>query len=255
MEFKQGRIFKDASLSELPKAQRRSIWLALIEVLARIHNVNFKAVGLSQFGRDFGYFQRQIKSLSKVSLAQLKVDPSVPAIPQFQELCTILNREQPEDTVSIVHGDFKMDNCIFHPTEPTVIAVIDWELSTLGHFGADLGNSLSPFYIPKGQGSTFFGPSLDPASAHRLGVPSREEIITAYCKCRSPAMMVQKTLSEMYYYVGFFCWKNVSDTWCLASFKWDWDKVCGGESSKCLLSVLTFFFFLCRPLFCGHSLL
>ena len=78
------------------------------------------------------------------------MDERVPDIPHFDDLVRTINEKQPRDAVSIVHGDFKMDNCIFHPTRPEVIAVIDWELSTIGHYGADLGNSLSPFFMTEG---------------------------------------------------------------------------------------------------------
>jgi aminoglycoside phosphotransferase (APT) family kinase protein len=137
MEFKKGRIFKDNSLSEIPKKDRRQIWLALIDVLARIHNVEYHQVGLEKYGRNSDYFKRQTKSLTKVSQAQLAVDVSVPNIPKFNELVNTLNNCRPNDASSIVHGDFKMDNCIFHPTEPRVIAVIDWELSTIGKIMID----------------------------------------------------------------------------------------------------------------------
>ena len=211
MEFKKGRIFKSPDLNDLPKKERRGIWLALIDVLARLHNVDFRSVGLEKFGRSFGYFERQTKSLSAVSKLQLASDPSVPEIPEFDRLVNILNEQRPADAVSIVHGDFKMDNCIFHPTEPRVIAVIDWELSTIGHFGADLGNSFSPFYFPEdgdAYGSTIFGPPLSPAAALEQGLPSKEEMLNHYCNRRSPVMDFNAIRKEMYYYVGFFCWKN-----------------------------------------------
>jgi len=105
MEFCNGRIFKDPSLPELSKEDRHKCWMSLLETLAKIHNVDFRAVGLEKFGRAGGYFERQIKSLSKVSAAQAAVDPvKVPKIPQFEETGKRLVSEQPKDMVSICHG-------------------------------------------------------------------------------------------------------------------------------------------------------
>ena len=193
---------------ELPKQDRRDIWLALIDVLAKLHNVDFRQVGLEKFSRSIGgYFKRQLNSLSNVSKAQLEVSPDVPEIPEFHTLVQILNDNSPKDNVSIVHGDFKMDNCIFHPTEPKIIAVIDWEMSTIGHYGGDLGNSLSPFFMPEDR-PPVFGPTLAPSRCIELGLPSINEILNLYCNRRSPVLDLMQLKSEMYYYVGFFCWKN-----------------------------------------------
>jgi len=208
MEFMQGRIFKDPALPECEPAERRALWFALIDALAAVHNVDFVAVGLGEFGRQGGYFERQTTSLSKVSAAQLAVDPEeVPEIPDFDLLANMLRQLQPKDAVSIVHGDFKMDNCIFHPTESRVIAMIDWEMSTIGHFGADMGNCLSPYFMPE-DAPPLFGTSLPPNVAAELGLPTREEIMEHYCDQRQPKSDFQELSAEMLFYVGFFCWKN-----------------------------------------------
>lgn len=209
MEFKRGRIFKDTSLKNCPKEQRRDVWVALIDVLARLHNVDFRAIGLERFGKDKNYFERQTRNLARVSKAQLAVDDRVPSIPHFDELVKQIVSKQPSDAANIVHGDFKMDNCIFHPTLPKIIAVIDWELSTIGHYGADLGNSLSPFFMTEGDPrGVLLGTPLVPSVIRELCLPSKEDLIAAYCKRRNPSLDTTQILREMFFYVGFFCWKN-----------------------------------------------
>ncbi|CAK9109625.1 Acyl-CoA dehydrogenase family member 10 (ACAD-10) [Durusdinium trenchii] len=217
MEFCQGRIFKDTTLKELPKGDRAQCWRSLMETLAKVHNVNFKAVGLDGYGREGGYFERQVKSLSKVSAAQEAVDPAkVPKIPQFKELGERLARDRPEDHISICHGDFKMDNVIFHPTEPRVIAVIDWEMSTIGHYGADIGNCLAPLYAPTAEEDEEIGASglaaimnsISEADAANLGLPSRSDLLQHYCAARRPALDFSVELSNVWYYLAFYWWKT-----------------------------------------------
>ncbi|GBG24207.1 Acyl-CoA dehydrogenase family member 11 [Hondaea fermentalgiana] len=218
MQFCEGRIFKDASLAELPREERAACWKSLLEALAKIHNVDYKAVGLGDFARaGNGYFERQVNSLSKVSAAQEAVDPvKVPKIPQFKELGNRIIENLPEDVVSICHGDYKMDNVIFHPTESRVIAVIDWELSTLGHYGADIGNCMGPLYAPdpktlsdegaKGIMAIMRTVSVDEAA--ELGLPTRAELLKHYCSFRRPVIDFSREVQRAWYYVAFYWWKT-----------------------------------------------
>lgn len=205
MEFLRGRVFKDPTLPELPKEARRAHWFALMDVLAKLHNVDFRAVGLESFGKAGGYFERQTHSLSKVSQAQEAVGDMVPKIPDFNHLVAVLRSQQPKDAVSICHGDYKMDNVIFHPHEPRVIGIIDWEMSTLGHFGADLGNSLGPFFLDERILAPMGG--LTPEVVAEEGLPSREELLQHYCSRRTPQLAPSDELKNMWYYCGFHAWK------------------------------------------------
>mmetsp|Transcript_146 Transcript_146/g.291 ORF Transcript_146/g.291 Transcript_146/m.291 type:complete len:353 (-) Transcript_146:355-1413(-) len=222
MEFCKGRIFKSARLDQLPRKDRYKCWVSLMETLAKIHNVDYESIGLGQFGRSGGYFARQLRSLSKVSKAQEAVSADkVPKIPHFGELAKRLHDEQPPDMVSICHGDYKMDNVIFHPTEPRVIAVIDWELSTIGHYGADLGNCLAPVFGPTG--AAFNNESdtskallalfsnISESESESLGLPTRKDLLRYYCAARRPAFDFNLETQRIWYYLAFYC-KYFQDT-------------------------------------------
>jgi len=210
MEFCKGRIFKDVRLLHLTPQERAQCWRSLVETLAKIHNVDYQKVGLEGFGKSGGYFQRQVKTLTKVSAAQEAVD-NVPKIPKFQELGQRLVHDQPRDLVSICHGDYKMDNVIFHPTESRVIAVIDWEMSTIGHYGADIGNCMAPLFAPNladDAGIAAIMNNISLEEAVKLGLPSRESLVAHYCNCRTPAFDIVQEMSWIWYYLAFYWWKT-----------------------------------------------
>ncbi|KAF9411559.1 hypothetical protein BGZ94_001295 [Podila epigama] len=161
MEFLQGRIFSDITLKKLPFEERRLCWLSAIDTLAKLHKVDHVAIGLESYGKAKGFYSRQISSLSKVSAAQAAAKDTegnvVGPIPGMVELAEWFKHNEVEDSTSIVHGDYKMDNLVFHPTEPRVIGILDWELSTIGHPYSDLANLLNPYYIPVMEGSPMSG--------------------------------------------------------------------------------------------------
>lgn len=136
MERLEGRVFSDGRLPGLEPGERREVYLEMARVLARLHAIRPAAVGLEDFGRSGSYFERQIARWS----GQYR-DSSGPRIPALDQLVDWLPAHVPPDDgkVSIAHGDFRLGNLMFHATEPRVIAVLDWELSTLGHPLADLG--------------------------------------------------------------------------------------------------------------------
>lgn len=132
-----------------------------MRTLAKFHNVDFKKVGLSDFGRHGGFYDRQLKTfgtLSKVQAETVDVDTKVPVgdIPHFHEMVDFFKQKstQPKDRTTLIHGDYKIDNLVFHKTEPRVIGILDWEMATIGHPLSDLVNLTAPWlWVGKDVGS------------------------------------------------------------------------------------------------------
>ena len=177
MEYVEGRVMWDQSLPALDTARRAEIYDEMNRVIAALHKVDVAAVGLADYGKPGNYFERQIGRWSKQYQASL-TDP-IPAMDQLMAWLPahIPDSARDEREVSIVHGDFRLDNLMFHPTEPRVLAVLDWELSTLGHPLADFSYHCMSWHIPPGAFRGIGG--LDHAA---LGIPSEHEYIRRYCE-------------------------------------------------------------------------
>lgn len=176
MERVEGRVFHDSALTDAQPAERRAIWLGLARAMAAMHNVRPDDVGLGDFGRPGNYFERQIGRWTK----QWRASGSDP-IPDLDRLADWLPANLPPDdgAVSLAHGDFRMGNMLFHPTEPRVVAILDWELSTLGHPLADLGFACMAWHTAPDEYGGLMG--LDLAAA---GLPDEAEVIAAYMNAR-----------------------------------------------------------------------
>ena len=177
MAFIEGRVLWDQALPGMTPAERGAIYDEMNRVIATLHDVDPRSVGLADYGKPGSYFARQIGRWSKQYLASITDD-----IPQMQQLIDWLPTHMPASAqddaqVSIVHGDFRLDNLIFHADEPRVIAVLDWELSTLGHPLADFSYHCMAWHIPPGVFRGIGG--LDHAS---LGIPSEREDVRRYCE-------------------------------------------------------------------------
>jgi aminoglycoside phosphotransferase (APT) family kinase protein len=173
MECVEGRVMWDSLLPRLARDERREIYDSMNAVLARLHTIDFSALGLDDFGRPGNYFARQIGRWSKQYRAS-----ETERIPEVDRLMEWLPDNIPDDdTISIVHGDYKLDNMITHPSEPRIIAVLDWELCTLGNPLGDLTYQLSQRRTP---GGNFDG--LDDEQLLELGIPTETEYVDAYCK-------------------------------------------------------------------------
>ena len=173
MDSVDGRILWDGSLPDSTPAQRTAIYEAKIATLAALHATDYKAVGLEDFGKAGSYFSRQISRWTK----QYQLSETT-KIPEMDRLIEWLPTSVPEgETTSIVHGDFRLDNMILHPTESRVLAVLDWELSTLGDPLGDFTYHLMNWVMPSGQRSGLAGLDLE-----ALGIPSMERYIELYCQ-------------------------------------------------------------------------
>ena len=176
MEYKEGRILWDPTLPEIAtKEERAGIYDSMNATLAALHNVDVDAVGLSDFGRPGNYFERQVSRWSKQYRAS-----EMDTIADMETLMKYLVDNMPEDdgTVSLVHGDYRLDNMMFHSDKPEVIALLDWELSTLGHPLADLANQCMAWMLP----STGTMQGLSDINRVDWGIPSNEEYIAKYCE-------------------------------------------------------------------------
>jgi aminoglycoside phosphotransferase (APT) family kinase protein len=167
MEFVDGRVLWEPALPDLTPRERFAIYDSLNEVLAKLHSVDYEARGLEDFGKPGNYFARQISRWSKQYLASI-----TRPVPEMDALLDWLPRTiPPGDDVTIIHGDFKLDNTVVHPTEPRIVAVLDWEISTLGHPLGDFTYLCMPWY-PTG---SFQGLDLQ-----RLGLPTLSEYAATY---------------------------------------------------------------------------
>jgi len=177
MSYEEGRIFWDPALPEVPMEQRQAIVEEQVRVLAALHNVDIESVGLGDYGPEGNYYQRQISRWSKQYKAA-----ETELIPAMETLMQWLPAHMPSEDgrVSLIHGDYRLDNLIYHPTESRILAVLDWELSTLGHPLADLAYLCMCVRLPKI--ATLQG--LAGKNREELGLPDEKAVIAQYCMLR-----------------------------------------------------------------------
>lgn len=176
MEFVQGRVLWEQTLPGMTNTQRADIYDAMNRVIAALHTVPFAQRGLADYGRPGNYFERQIGRWSKQYVASV-----TQPIDEMDKLMAWLPNNMPasardESKVSIVHGDYRLDNLMFHASEPRVLAVLDWELSTIGHPLADFSYHCMAWHIPPG---TFRG--IGGVDVKSLGIPTEDDYIHRYC--------------------------------------------------------------------------
>ncbi len=173
MDYVEGRIFWDPALPEAGNSERAAMYHEMNRVLAAIHSVDLRTQGLEDYGRPGNYFQRQVSRWTK----QYKASETEDIAPMDQLIQWVsANIPQDDGTCGLIHGDYRLDNFIFHPVKPEIIAVVDWELSTLGHPLADLAYQSMQWRMP--HESIVRG--LDGIDRDALGIPTEEDYVREY---------------------------------------------------------------------------
>jgi len=177
MEFLAGRVYRDPLLPDLSPADRTAVYDAMITTLARLHDVDWKAVGLADYGRTEAYIQRQLARWSKqYEASKTGEDPCMDKVTAW-----LAAHVPASESVSIVHGDYRLHNLVLHPREPRILGVLDWELSTLGNPIGDLAYACMLHHLPASDGPAGGLQGLDLAA---LGIPGEAETVATYCRLR-----------------------------------------------------------------------
>jgi aminoglycoside phosphotransferase (APT) family kinase protein len=189
MEFVDGRVLWDQALPGLLPQQRRAIYEEMNRVIAALHQVDYRGIGLADFGKPGNYLERQIGRWTKQYRASetekiAAMDRLIEWLPQHIP---------PGDETCVVHGDYRLDNLIFHPTEPRILAVLDWELSTLGHPLADFSYHCMSWRLEPGQFRGLGGLDLE-----TLGIPTEKEYVAMYCRRTG-----RTGIENWDYYIGY----------------------------------------------------
>lgn len=192
MDYVAGRILWDPALPDMTPTERTAIFTEMNRVIAALHNVDYAAVGLADYGKPGSYFSRQIDRWGKQYRAS-----ETEKIEAMDNLMAWLPANiPPGDETSIVHGDYRLDNVIFHPGEPRILAVLDWELSTLGHPLSDFAYHCMTWRLSPGQFRGLQGHDLA-----ALGIPGEREYVAMYCRRTGRESMIPA--AEWEYYLAF----------------------------------------------------
>jgi aminoglycoside phosphotransferase (APT) family kinase protein len=196
MEMVEGRVFHDPGLPGMTPAERTTYFDDFARVLATLHSVDYVAAGLEDFGRASGYLERQVSRWSKQYDASKTEE-----IPSMDRIMAWLPENLPADqSVSIVHGDYRPGNTITHPTEPRIAALLDWELSTIGHPLADLGYCCASYH-----GEVLSVGEFSSLDHEAMGIPSEKEFVERYCHYAG-----RDQIEDFHYYVIFSLFRSTA---------------------------------------------
>src|SRR6202166_965876 len=191
MDYVEGRVFWDAALPEVAGTERRAIYEEMTRVIAALHTVDYTAVGLADYGKPGRYIERQVARWTQQYRAS-----QTETIDAVERLIEWLPKHIPADEeTAVVHGDYRLDNAIFHPYEPRILAVLDWELSTLGHPLVDLAYLCMRYHLSPEQFRGLAGLELA-----ALQIPSEAECVSDYCRRRGRAPVAPQ---DWTYYLAF----------------------------------------------------
>ncbi|ETN42979.1 uncharacterized protein HMPREF1541_02137 [Cyphellophora europaea CBS 101466] len=192
MEFVKGRIITDPFLGELSPEERKKAWFSFIETLGWLHSIEPDAIGLQGYGKKTEFYRRHCRTYARIEEQQAKVKDVKTgkelgrAHEKFDEIVDFVRSHAPGERYAIVHGDFKFDNLVLHPTEPRVIAILDWELSTIGHPLMDLVYAVGPFWNTQTStghpGAESDESPFSPQNRSKSGMPDPEELLNRYCE-------------------------------------------------------------------------
>lgn len=195
MDHVEGSVDQDPGLPQFDPADRRAAYDSMGSVLARLHAVDWRALGLDDFGKEGGYVARQIKRWTGQYEASRTDD-----IPTMDRLIAWLPDHLPDDDeTTIVHGDYRPGNLIFRPDQPRVAAVLDWELCTLGHPLGDLAHNCLAFSIPRSDSAL---PGLGGADLETMGLPTEDDYVASYC-----AQAGREPIADWGFYQAYACFR------------------------------------------------
>ena len=191
MEMVEGRIFWDATIPGVSRGERRALYDAMNATIAQLHRLDPQAIGLGDYGKPGNYFARPVGRWSM----QYRDDQLAGRNPDMDAVIAWLEANMPEEdgVSSVIHGDFRIDNLIFHPTEPRVLAVLDWELSTLGHPLADFAYHAMMYHMP-----SHIVAGLAGADLAALGIPGEQDYVARYCERTG-----RQAIPDYAYYMAF----------------------------------------------------
>ncbi|KAL4937887.1 hypothetical protein BDV06DRAFT_232251 [Aspergillus oleicola] len=189
MEFLDGRIFEDPALPGVSAQERRALWREAMVTLAKFHRIDPGRIGLANYGKSGGFYNRQLETWRNLNSAQGSVKDqdtgkSVGPVPGTEDFLAFFAdlKYQPRDRTSLIHGDFKIDNIVYHKTEPRIIGFLDWEMSTIGHPLADIANIVHPWTVNAISSNAARELYLPHEVEHIEGLPSIAQCVTWYAR-------------------------------------------------------------------------